>query len=128
MLPQQNRLRHRLDFQRMRREGRKAVFRLAVIIYRPNGLLSSRFAFTASRKIGNAVQRNRARRLMREAVRKKLDQSPAGFDFLFVARRNMPSVTLSEANELVDEVFERICRLNAPTPPQQIHHKGEGGS
>ncbi|MCD7775667.1 MAG: ribonuclease P protein component [Clostridiales bacterium] len=45
-----------------------------------------RIGITASKKIGNAVQRNRARRVIREAFRMLQDNVSPGFDIVFVAR------------------------------------------
>ena len=47
---------------------------------------SCRIGITASKKIGNAVQRNRARRVIREAFRQIKLPLKSGFDIVFVAR------------------------------------------
>jgi ribonuclease P protein component len=47
-----------------------------------------RAGFTASRKVGNAVERNRARRRLKEAARRTLAQAGRpGHDYVLVARR-----------------------------------------
>ncbi len=45
-----------------------------------------RIGITTSKKIGNAVQRNRARRVIREAYRQLAPQISGGYDIVFVAR------------------------------------------
>ena len=51
----------------------------------PRGEL--KFGFSASKKIGNAVTRNRARRRMRECVRLRIDRIRPGYHLIFIARR-----------------------------------------
>ena len=51
-----------------------------------------RLGLTASRKVGGAVVRNRARRRLREAARAVLpERGHAGFDYVLIARRTTPS-------------------------------------
>ena len=52
----------------------------------PNGLDHCRFGFAASKALGGAVKRNRAKRLMREAVRAQMLQIAAGWDMVWIAR------------------------------------------
>ena len=88
---------------------------------REDGLPVVRTGFTATRKVGNAVVRNRARRRLREAARLLLPQlgSP-GFDYVFIARggtAERPWV------RLLDDVKSALIRLapendrRAPAPP-----------
>jgi ribonuclease P protein component len=49
-----------------------------------NGLAHNRIAFTLARKYGNAVERNRARRLSREAYRLTKNQLKTGYDFVLL--------------------------------------------
>ena len=66
---------------------------------------------TASKKVGNAVIRNRARRRLREAARKLLPQlGLAGVDYVFVARQSTPDAPWEG---LLDDVGNALIRLRA---------------
>ena len=54
-----------------------------------NGLSYNRTAFLASKKVGNSVERNRARRLMKENFRIYRDKIEEGYDIIFIARKNI---------------------------------------
>jgi ribonuclease P protein component len=61
---------------------------LGLIIYvRENGLPHSRTGFSVSRKYGGAVQRNRLRRLLREAYRLEKAGLPVGIDIVVIPRK-----------------------------------------
>jgi ribonuclease P protein component len=81
------RLRRPQDFRRVWKEGRSWAHPLFIIWAAPNNLSGTRFGLTASRKVGNAVERNRARRLLREAARHLAAHIPPGWDVVLVARR-----------------------------------------
>lgn len=107
MLPDENRLRLATDFGRLRKNGKKLVHPLVVLVYIKNQHEISRFAFPASRKIGNAVQRNRARRLLRESVRSRLDRIKPGVDFLLIARTKTTKANFNEVDAAVDSLIKR---------------------
>lgn len=70
-----------------------------------------RTGFTATKRIGGAVERNRAKRRLREAVRQLLpDLAHPGFDYVFVARGG---VTTREWPRLLDDVKSALLRLAA---------------
>lgn len=80
------RLRRPDQFQRARREGRSfgsALLTLNVVAGRRRRI---RCGFVVGKKIGGAVQRNRAKRRVREAVRLALPSIEAGHDIVFVVR------------------------------------------
>ena len=79
-------LRNQNDFSRVYNHGKSRGGKFAVVLYRKNGLKYSRTAFVASKKVGNSVNRNRARRLMRAAVRALASGIASGYDIIFVAR------------------------------------------
>ena len=79
----------RQDFLKARSQGQKAVARGLVIqaIRRENGIW--RVGLTASKKIGNAVCRNRARRRMRALARQHLvTMARPGVDYVLIARHD----------------------------------------
>lgn len=70
-----------------------------------------RLGFTASKKVGGAVQRNRARRRLREAARQLLPEfGLAGVDYVFVARQQTPDALWVG---LLDDVRNALIRLRA---------------
>lgn len=74
------------DFRRAYARGKSYTNPALVLYVRKNRAGSCRIGITASKKIGNAVQRNRARRVIREAFRQIKLPLKSGFDIVFVAR------------------------------------------
>ncbi|MCO6451081.1 MAG: ribonuclease P protein component [Caldilineales bacterium] len=92
------RLRDSERFQYVRRQGESRKGRLVILIYLKNGLDQSRFGFSASRRVGKAVQRNRARRLMRESVRLQFQDIASGWDMIFLARSHIVGASFSQVD------------------------------
>ena len=82
-------LRKQKDFSRIYKSGESKGSRFVVVLYKKNGLGYTRTAFVSSKKVGNAVMRNRARRLMREAYRAFGPQVKEGYDIIYVARNTI---------------------------------------
>lgn len=76
------------EFLKAYNRGRSAVHPLVVAyVVRNKGRgRGNRLGITASKKIGGAVQRNRARRVLREAFRQLAGELPQGYDIVLVAR------------------------------------------
>ena len=65
----------------------------------------TRVGLTATKKIGHAVQRNRARRVMKAAIDEHLDQNIGGYDLVFVARGMTPRLKSWQLSEVVARLF-----------------------
>jgi len=111
MVPQAHRLKHRNDFARLRQHGRKKAHPLGVLIYCPNEGELSRFGFSASRRVGNAVQRNRGKRLLREAIRLHIKLITPGWDCLFIVRDKTPTAAFADVQAAVLQLLGRANLL-----------------
>lgn len=100
-------LRKQEDFTRLYKKGKSAGSRALVLLYRKNGLSYNRKAFLASKKVGNSVCRNRARRLMKEAFRKTEAALPAGYDFLMIARQAILHQKCQQVEDSLRYLFKK---------------------
>ena len=72
-----DRIRKRREYQRVYDQGRKVFSRNFTLFLLENDLRRPRLGITATRRVGGAVQRNRAKRLLREWFRKVRQDLPA---------------------------------------------------
>ncbi len=88
------------DFQRVFQSGQVISNKYVVLKYcsRPE-TAESRVAFVAGKKIGNAVVRNRAKRLLREVYQKHRDKITRGYDIVVIARYSLKDRTYWEAEK-----------------------------
>ena len=73
-------------FRRLYARGDSAVGRFVVVYARRNGTGENRLGITTGAKLGRAVDRNRARRRIRETYRLHEDRLKRGWDIVIVAR------------------------------------------
>ncbi|MHB8927320.1 MAG: ribonuclease P protein component [Bacillota bacterium] len=102
-------LRSQRDFRRVYETGRSWVMPGAVLYVRPTASRVAKVGFVAGRRLGPAVQRNRAKRLLRGAFRAALgDCRPAGgADLILVARRRLLELRWAEVVETVEHLLTR---------------------
>lgn len=74
------------EFRHLYGRGKCLVLPQIVIYYKRNNLPYCRVGISVSKKLGGAVQRNRAKRVMLAAFRQILPQLPHGYDFVFAGR------------------------------------------
>jgi len=102
------RLRHSRDVERVYDEGESWAHPLLVLVIRPNAVGLSRVGVAASRKVGNAVQRNRAKRLLREAARHLYPMFESeGWDIMLIARPKLIDVGEMAVEEALASLLGR---------------------
>ncbi len=112
-------LRRPADFKRVYDRRRSASSEFLIVYAAPNDLPHNRLGLSVSRKFGGAVQRNRMRRLFREAYRLTRHQMPAGLDIVLIPRSKVapPLADLLIAlPKLVGQVARKLAR-DAEAPP-----------
>lgn len=82
--PKTIRLRTKAEFDRVYAAKCKAADGVLLLFAVPNGLLHPRIGLSVSRKVGNAVVRNRLKRWLREAFRLSQHTLPAGCDLVAI--------------------------------------------
>ena len=102
-----NVLRRKSDFSTIYNKGKSVGDRYVVLFYRKNNLPYNRMAYLASKKVGNAVKRNRARRLMKESVRLSNMELPTGYDFIIIARNTITNAKCAEVKRSLESALRR---------------------
>lgn len=112
--PRAMRLRHQADFDRVHRGNAYAADGILVVRASCNDMTVSRLGVSLSRKAGNAVVRNRWKRLIREAFRLQQPALPTGLDLVVRPRRgatpNYAAVARS-IRQLSDRVARRLRKV-----------------
>jgi len=78
-----------------------------------NDLDYSRFGFSVSKRVGGAVVRNRARRLMREATRLRQAMIADGWDVVIIARQPVREANFHRVDRAVEQLLRRARLLKA---------------
>ena len=74
-----------------------------------------RVAFTVSRRVGGAVDRNRARRRLREAYRRCQHMRPGGIEVVFVGRPVVLTLPFTDLLEDMRQALTGLAQLASPT-------------
>ncbi|SPD76170.1 Ribonuclease P protein component [uncultured Desulfobacterium sp.] len=109
--PQSERILKRADFVNLNRSGKRLYTKHFTLILKPNGQGVTRLGVTVGKKFGNAVRRNRLKRLVREYYRLNKACLPHGYDIVIIAKNNDASyLDLWKINEEIQNVFNnKLC-------------------
>ncbi|MDD3178926.1 MAG: ribonuclease P protein component [Opitutaceae bacterium] len=114
------RLRRNADFRALREQGRRLDCGAFLLTWRPRSepiMRPTRVGVVASRiAVGGAVERNRAKRRLRELFRRHQELMPPGLDLVLTARRSLNRLPFSE----LEQRFIHVCRQLAPARPPHV--------
>lgn len=95
------------DFRRLYNRGKAVTDPALVIYYSKNRAGLCRIGITTSKKIGNAVERNRSRRVIKAAYRTLSSELSPCYDIVFVARSKTKYLKSTRLEEIMRRVFSQ---------------------
>ena len=101
------RLRKRRDFSYTYKKGNSLANSCLVLVYRKNRSAVSRVGFSISKKYGNAVQRNKIKRRLREIYRKRLEKIRTGYDLIFIVRVGARGASFKKLENQMENLLKR---------------------
>lgn len=120
------RLRRPQQFQRVRREGRTVSHPLLLLNFAPSRRKQTRCGIVVGKRIGKAVERNRAKRRVREAVRLVLEHILPGRDLVFVVRTaEVNDVSFTRLQSVIEHLLRRADLWGDPGEASQPAHPTE---
>ena len=118
------RIRKRPEFERVYNQGLKAPGRFMTLFLLRNGSSVSRLGIVATRKLGGAVQRNRAKRLAREIFRRH--KPPSGLDLVVIPRREFLIVERASLEAEYQSIVSRRAARAPVAAPRPLRRPGAG--
>ena len=110
------------EFSRVYARGKAYVQPQLVLYVLKNRSGRTRVGLTATKKIGHAVQRNRARRVMRAAIAERRDYNVGGDDLVFVARARTPYMKSTQLSRTVARLLAEAGLPDRAAPQQKAPH------
>jgi ribonuclease P protein component len=89
---------------------------LFALVARENGRPFDRLGLAVGRRVGNAVLRNRAKRLLREAFRRQKRGALGGQDIILTAKPEIVGKTQADVDRELEKRFRRLARRRGPQP------------
>ena len=105
-------LKENKDFRRLYYRGKSAAGSCVVTYAQKSRNKGLRYGVTTSKKIGNAVQRNRSRRVIRAAYSALEEKIKGNWDFVFVARSKTSEVKMQEVLSQMEKQLKELGVIN----------------
>ena len=109
-MQRQYRLKRRASFAYVYRKGDRSPAR-SLVLLSARSKEGLKIGLSVSKKVGNAVTRNRVKRLLREAINPIADRIDTGFMYVIVARPSIVGLPLSKVAEEVTFAFSKAGKL-----------------
>jgi ribonuclease P protein component len=107
-----NRLSRSRDFDAVYRHGRSVSSRFLVLYWFPQEEPAEpRFGFSVPKSVGGAVERNRIKRLLRDAWRERLERVPEGHDYVLIVRAGLPEAVAANGFEWLGERVDEVLSM-----------------
>ena len=108
-LPKRARLLKRAQFLTLSKHGKKIHTDCFIAAVLPGMEDTHRIGITVSKKVGNAVERNRIKRIIREYFRHKKDSVDGILDINIIAKKGLTTLSTGQSIEKLDKLFKKIA-------------------
>lgn len=105
------------DFKRVRRTGKSYAHPLVVLVAQASERPTPKIGVAAGKTTGTAVHRNRAKRLLREAMRPLLPSLASGWDLILIARPALVTASLTDTRSALLTLLKRAKILHLDESP-----------
>ena len=93
--------------------GKRSAGKHIVVFIKPNGLVVNRLGVMSTRRVGNAVERNRQKRLVREAYRLMKPELSVGYDIVIIPRVPWQEPLMQEMHvDLHDNILRAMSKFD----------------
>lgn len=99
-------LKKNIDFQRVYSRRNINGNTNLTVFYKKNNLSNKRVGFTITKKVGNAVTRNKLKRRLREIYRANFSLLKEGYDYVFIVKKSCVDISYQE----LEKSFKHLCR------------------
>lgn len=111
MLKKEYRLKKKYQFNYVYKVGKTCHGRFILLVFSPSKNKNVKVGISVSKKVGNAVKRNRARRILREAISPYLEKINPNFNLIIVAKPSIEGIGMQEAREDLTAVLNKAGLL-----------------
>ena len=108
--PKESRILKTKDFRRVQRRGKKWKSRDLLFLYMPTRENKPQIGLVVSKKVGNAVVRNKVKRQLRESFRKKIHCFQIGVEIVVIAFSSITQKSFSDIDAQVDYGLQKITQ------------------
>ena len=100
-------LKRHKEFRYTYARGRAQSTPLCTLVYAKSRSETVRIGFSVSKRVGNAVRRNRAKRRMRACVTPMVPNVTGGYNVIFVAKAGVPDAPFAELGKQMETLIRR---------------------
>ncbi len=101
-----NRLRKNMEFKKVYKSGKNYWNRNLILYVKKNGLEETRIGISITKKVGNAVTRNKLKRRIRELNRENLNDIKKGYDLIIIPKKNAVDLSFKELESAIRHIYK----------------------
>ena len=110
-MKKENRLKKRKEFAYIFKKGQSVTSKYVVLVFTSSKLKNFKVGFSAGKKVGKAVYRNKVKRRIKEAVFSYRNNLKSGYNYIFVAKPNSTEATYQDIKSCVEYLLKNANLL-----------------